>query len=90
MSFSDTTRKSKTCQTKKSDWYQIYFAAVLEADQTRAALKMESARSAMCERLLELRRTPSPNAVELQDIDSAMTYLTMLLNFVEPEGIQCD
>lgn len=68
---------------KPSNWYQHYFAAVTEPDNDRALLKIQRAQQAMQERLVQLRRLPHPESSELQDLNSALTYLWVLLPYLD-------
>ncbi len=61
-------------------WYQIYFAAVLERNRTRALIRIERARSAIEARLLELRSRSATSPREIQDLKSAMIYLRLLFD----------
>lgn len=67
---------------RSSAWYQIYFAAVLETDQKRSLLKISRAQKAIQERLEKLRVKPGDEMNELQDLTSALTYLSLLLQNV--------
>lgn len=74
-----TTYKPRSATGMNSAWYRIYFAALLEADHDRALIKMGNAQKVMRNRLLELRRSPPQDPGELQDLDSGMTYLALLV-----------
>jgi hypothetical protein len=69
-----------------SGWYQLYFAAVTEGNESRAVLQIERAREAMQDRLAELLRARGADGGELQDLNNAMTYLAILLQHVGREG----
>ena len=69
-----------------SGWYQLYFAAVTEGNETRAVLQIERAREVMQDWLVELRRATGTDGGELQDLNNALTYLTILLQHVGREG----
>lgn len=69
-----------------SGWYQLYFAAVTEANEGKAVLQIDRARQAMQNRLAELQRARRPDGGELQDLNNAMTYLAILLQHVGREG----
>jgi hypothetical protein len=69
-----------------SGWYQLYFAAVTEGNESRAVLQIERARRAMQDRLVELCRATGADGSELQDLNNALTYLTILLQQVGREG----
>jgi len=78
-----TKRRARVHRSKPCGWYQIYFAAVLETDQNRALVKIERAQQAMRARLVELKRIPLQDSIEVQDLDSALTYLRILLASVD-------
>jgi hypothetical protein len=67
-------------------WYQLYFAAVTEGNESRAVLQIERARCAMQDRLIELHRATGPDGGELQDLNNALIYLTLLLQHVGGGG----
>ena len=67
-------------------WYQLYFAAVTEGNESRAVPQIERARRAMQDRLIELHRATSPDGGEIQDLNTALTYLTILLQHAGREG----
>ena len=67
---------------RPSAWYQIYFAAVLETDQKRALLKISRAQKAIRERLEQLRGKRGNGISEVQDLNSALTYLSLLMRHV--------
>lgn len=69
-----------------SGWYQLYFAAVTEANESKAVLQIDRARQAMQNRLVELQHAQRPDGGELQDLNNAMTYLAILLQHVGREG----
>jgi hypothetical protein len=69
-----------------SGWYQLYFAAVTEANENRAILQIDRARKAMQDRLVELQHAERSDGGELQDLNNAMTYLAILLQHVGQEG----
>ena len=64
----------------------IYFAAILESDQGKAALLIERAQGAIRDRIAELQAAPPPNARERQDLDSALMYLGILLDHMGQES----
>ena len=65
------------------DWREAYFAAVLETDGRHAMLKILSARKAMQDRAMELGTASSISPDELRDLHSALTYLDILLSYLE-------
>lgn len=67
-------------------WYQLYFAAVTEGNESRAVLQIDRARRVMQDRLLELRRAKVADGGEVQDLNNALTYLAILLQHVGREG----
>lgn len=69
-----------------SGWYQLYFAAVTEANENKAVVQIDRARKAMQDRLIELQRTNCPDGGEIQDLNNAMNYLAILLQHVGQEG----
>lgn len=81
-----STQSARSARLGASGWYQLYFAAVTEANERKAVLQIDRARQAMLNRRVELQRTRDPDGVELQDLDNAMTYLAILLQHVGREG----
>lgn len=80
-------QRSRPAGPNASGWYQLYFAAVTEGNETRAVLQIERARRAMQDRLIELGgASVGGNAGELQDLNNALTYLAILLQHVGREG----
>lgn len=77
---------ARPAKLRASGWYQLYFAAVTEANETKALLQIDRARKAMQDRLIELQRDKRPDGGELQDLNNAMTYLAILLQHVGREG----
>ena len=68
-------------------WYQSYFSAILETNQNRARLKIDQARKAVQQRIIELQMNFSPhNSREIQDLNNALTYLQILLDHIGKEG----
>lgn len=68
------------------EWYQIYFAAVLEADEWKAAIEIGHAARAIQDRLRQLRSGGPENSREIQDLNSALTYLKLLLLTMDTES----
>jgi hypothetical protein len=79
-------QSARSARLDASGWYQLYFAAVTEANQSKAVLQIDRARQAMLNRLAELQRTRDADGGELQDLDNAMTYLAILLQHVGRGG----
>ena len=79
-------QSARPAKINVSRWYQLYFAAVTEANEGKAVLQIERARQAMQNRLAELQRTGSPDVGELQDLSNAMTYLAILVQHAGREG----
>ena len=79
-------QRSRPAGPNDSGWYQLYFAAVTEGNESRAVLQIERARRAMQDRLVELRRAEAADGGELQDLNNALTYLAILLQHVGREG----
>ncbi|HZC23603.1 MAG TPA: hypothetical protein VE866_09715 [Candidatus Binatia bacterium] len=77
---------ARPAKLSASGWYQLYFAAVTEANETKALLQIDRARKAMQDRLIELQRDKRSDGGELQDLNNAMTYLAILLQHVGREG----
>lgn len=80
------TRDVRLSKFNAPGWYQLYFAAVTEANESRAVLEIERARHAMQDRLAELQSGKLPDGGEIQDLKNAMTYLAILLQHVGREG----
>ena len=68
------------------EWYEIYFAAVLEADESKALIEMGRAGDAIKDRLRQLSSSVAENAREIQDLNSALTYLRLLLQNMDTES----
>jgi hypothetical protein len=79
-------QRSRPAELDDSGWYQLYFAAVTEGNESGAVLQIERARRAMQNRLVELRCAKGADGGELQDLNNALTYLAMLLQHVGREG----
>jgi len=60
-------------------------SAVLEADEQKALIQLERAINILQDRLVRLRRNPSENPQEVQDLNSALTYLRLLLDNINPD-----
>jgi hypothetical protein len=65
------------------NWYQVYFAAVLEPDEWKALIEIDRARHAIEDRLTQLRCSAPDNPREPQDLDSALIYLGLLAQNIE-------
>lgn len=74
---------SRGRRSPRSNWHQIYFAAVLETDQKRALLKIRRAQKVIEIRLRELMRVEATESIEIRDLNSALTYLALLLQYVD-------
>jgi len=66
------------------EWYQSYFEAVLEADESRMLLQIERAAKAITDRLVQLRYGVSEYPQEFQDLNSALIYLRLLSGVIDP------
>jgi len=82
----ETRQNDTTAKPNAPGWYQIYFAALLETDQQKAAQLIERAKVAIRERLDDLQFAPAQNPRELQDLGSALTYLEILLDHIGNDG----
>lgn len=67
-------------------WYHAYFLAMVEHDRGKALLEIENARNAIQQRVQEIRGVRPSNPREMQDLDSALTYLDILLLQMGTEG----
>ncbi|HTZ82503.1 MAG TPA: hypothetical protein VMB66_04900 [Candidatus Acidoferrales bacterium] len=63
-------------------WYRIYYTALLEADRGRARAKIDRAQKAIHERLSELHAAVPSTEREPQDLQSAQTYLGILMQHI--------
>ncbi len=79
-------QRSRPARANDSVWYQLYFAAVTEGNESRAVPQIQRARRAMQDRLVELRRAKRADGGELQDLNNALTYLAILLQHAGREG----
>ncbi len=68
------------------EWYQLYFAAVLEADESKTPGKIGRACQAIEDRLTELTSEALDNPHEMQDLNCALTYLKLLLQNIDTDG----
>ena len=68
------------------EWYQVYFSAVLETDEGKALIEMGHASQAIADRLRQLSSSAAENAHEIQDLNSALTYLRLLLENMDTES----
>ena len=59
-------------------WYHAYFVAMCESNRHQAFLEIEHARHEIQERLGELSHQPGCELREIQDLNSALTYLGIL------------
>jgi hypothetical protein len=79
-------RSSAAQRRALPDWYQLYFAAVLEADDRKMLTQIGRACRAIENRLIELRCVSPDNPHEVHDLNCALTYLTILLQNVGDEN----
>ena len=82
--------KASHSETPLPDWYQLYFAAVLEADDSKTVVQIGRACKAIEDRLSELRCGSLDNPHEVQDLNCALTYLRLLLQNINAEGTMPD
>jgi len=68
------------------EWYHAYFTAVLETDEGKALIKMGRASRAIEDRLRQLSGSAAENAREIQDLNSALTCLRLLLQNMDSES----
>ncbi len=71
---------------KLPDWYQLYFTAVLEADDGKVLAQIGRACKAIENRFIELTSSPADNPHEIHDLNCALTYLNLLLQNMQIEG----
>ena len=76
---------STSSPSQLPEWYKTYLSAVLEADEQKALIQLERAINILQDRLVRLRRNPSENPQEVQDLNSALTYLRLLLDNINPD-----
>jgi hypothetical protein len=67
-------------------WYKAYFDAMVERDRSQALLEIERARHAIENRVVELRHMSPSNPRETQDMVHALTYLGILLMYMNSEN----
>lgn len=79
------TRASTTSAATLPEWYQMYFNAVVEADEAKALIEIHGASRAIRQRLVQLGSGSSHHPREAQDLASALIYLTLLLHNISPE-----
>lgn len=77
--------QAKTVSPSLPGWYQCYFLAVLESDDSRMLIQIERAAKAMLDRLAQLRRGAPEYPQEFQDLNDALTYLGLLAGNLDPE-----
>jgi hypothetical protein len=75
----------KAAATQPPEWYQIYFLAVLESDESKVLLQIERAGKAITDRLVQLRWGAAENPQELHDLNSAFTYLRLLFENLDTQ-----
>ncbi|HEV3510758.1 MAG TPA: hypothetical protein VGS05_03580 [Candidatus Sulfotelmatobacter sp.] len=76
---------SNPVESSTPAWYRSYFFAVVESDRNRALPQIDLAQKAIHDRVAELRANPSSNPRELQDLNSALVYLGILLQYIGAE-----
>ena len=70
----------------KPRWYHVYFLAMLEHDRSKARPQIERARQAIRDREAELQYHSPHDPREMQDLNSASTYLCILLQHIGKES----
>ena len=83
MQYANEIRPGTSPAAAAPQWYQMYFAAVLEADEWKALIEMERADSAIRDRLHELAGSGPENAHEVQDLNCALIYLRLLIESMD-------
>lgn len=68
------------------EWYEMYFTAVLEPDESKALHQIQLASKAIADRLVELRQEAAEHPQEFQDLTSALIYLRLLFENIDTEG----
>jgi hypothetical protein len=68
-----------------SDWYRLYFSALVETDRSKALPQIERAQEAIQGRRLELTQIPPENPREELELSKAQNYLGILLRNVGSE-----
>lgn len=68
------------------EWYQLYFVAVLEVDEWKALIEIARAGKAIEDRLQQLTSSAADNEREIQDLNSALIYLRLLLQNMDRES----
>jgi hypothetical protein len=61
-----------------SEWKQLFLHALAESKSRTALLRIEEARAAIQRRLVEVRCTEPPEALERREIAAALYYLRLL------------
>lgn len=77
--------QAKTLSASLPAWYQCYFLAVLEADESKMLIQMERATKTILDRLAQLRSGAPEYPHEFQDLNDALTYLSLLSSSLDPE-----
>lgn len=67
------------------EWYNTYLTAVLEPDEQKALIQLERATKVLEDRVVQLRCDPPEDPQEVPDLSSALTYLRLLLNNINPD-----
>jgi hypothetical protein len=71
------------------DWYQSYFTAVVESDESRARINMERAVKDIAHRLAQLKCGSPNHPEEVQDLNCALIYLRLLSASTDSEPRGC-
>jgi hypothetical protein len=79
------TKRNPSIESSTPEWYRTYFFAVVESNRNRALPQIELAQKAIHARVAELRTEPLSNPRELQDLNSALIYLGILLQHIGRE-----
>jgi hypothetical protein len=69
-----------------SDWYRLYFSALVETDRNKALPQIERAQEAIQGRCVELSQIPPENPREMLELNKAQNYLGILLRNVGSES----
>jgi hypothetical protein len=80
-----TKANSTPNEANSPAWVRSYFVAVMESNRKRALPQIELAQKAILARVEELRSQPASHPGELQDLNSALVYLGILLQHIGKE-----
>jgi hypothetical protein len=69
-----------------SDWYRLYFSALVETDRSKAVPQIERAQEAIQGRRLQLSHVSTENPREELELRKAQNYLGILLRNVGSES----